>query len=64
MPLTFREKWFEKWMLTAIHGKRQVSMQNVIVLVHKPTYIIGHCACIVSESASKNHKDKYFNEKV
>jgi hypothetical protein len=56
MPLTFREKGFEQWMLAAIHGKRQVSMQNVIVLVHKPTYIIGHCACIMSQSANKSHE--------
>jgi hypothetical protein len=60
MPHTFREKGFEQWMFTAVHGKRQVSMQDVIVLVHKPTYIIGHCACIVPQSESKNKKGQLF----
>jgi hypothetical protein len=28
-------------------------MQNIIILIHKPTYIVGHSACIVSQPVTK-----------
>jgi hypothetical protein len=51
-------------MLTTIHSKRQISVQYVIVLVYKPTYIICHCACIVSQPANEECKIMPYNKKV
>jgi len=51
-------------MLTTIHGKREISVQNVIVLVYKPAYIICHCACIVLQPAIEDCKKMPYNKEV
>jgi hypothetical protein len=51
-------------MLTTIHGKREISVQYVIVLVYKPTYIICHCACIVFQPAIEDCKKMPFKKEV
>lgn len=45
---TFRKKSFEQWMLTSVHGHRDVSGQEVVVFLYEAGNVVRHCSSKVS----------------
>ena len=47
LSLTFREEDAEKWMICLVHHAGQFPLQTVVVLIEKPSHVVGDRPSVV-----------------